>query len=167
MSDLSPEPIKKKRGREAPRVEPERRRRRGAQPGNLNAIKHGLYIEGRSLRNTTPIERAQLFDLNEIITHIKHYINLTYQKGLSNKTIDEYNITLRSMALAASGLSRLIDQHNELQNSSLPSEFVVTKKTTVMSLVDHYKNKTTSLIDLSEVESDLQSPSPNSSLERG
>jgi hypothetical protein len=76
------------------------KRRRGGQPGNLNALKHGLYIEGRSVRNTTPVERAQLFDLNDIIKHLKDYINATYEKGLQNRTIAEYNETLRTLAMA-------------------------------------------------------------------
>jgi len=131
------------------------KRKRGAPPGNLNALKHGLYIEGRSIRNTTPIERAQLTDLIDIINHLKHYINATYEEGLKNKTIDQFNETLRSISIASSGLYRLINLHNQFQNTSLPSDFVVTKKTTVMNLVEHYKNKTSDIIDLSEIEGQL------------
>jgi hypothetical protein len=183
MTDLSQaSPEKRKRGRvndssDAPRVEPEGRRRRGAQPGNLNALKHGLYIEGRSIRNTTPIERAELFDLNDIINYAKKFILANYIEGLKSKNLDELNISSRSISSHLGGLGRLMTLHNQFQNSSLPTDFVVTKKTTVMNLVDHYKKKLSTIIDLSEVESDLhspshaesdlQSPSPNSSLERG
>ncbi|MBA4385410.1 MAG: hypothetical protein C0410_11790 [Anaerolinea sp.] len=132
------------------------KRKRGAPPGNLNALKHGLYIEGRSIRNTTPIERAQLTDLIDIINHLKHYINVTYEEGLKSKTIDQFNETLRSISIASSGLYRLINLHNQFQNTSLPSDFVVTKKTTVMNLVEHYKNKTSSIIDLSDIDMDQE-----------
>ena len=145
MTDLSPELSKKKRG---------------AQPGNLNALKHGLYIEGRSIRNTTPIERAQLFDLIDIITYTKKYILATYEEGMKSKTLDDFNVTLRSIAIASTGLSRLINLHNQFQNSSLPTDFVVTKKTTVMNLVDHYKKKTSAIIDLSDLETSRTTETP-------
>ncbi|MBA3073291.1 MAG: hypothetical protein FP831_06830 [Anaerolineae bacterium] len=129
-------------------------KKRGAQPGNLNAVKHGLYIEGRTIRNTTPIERAQLTDLIDIINHLKHYINTTYEEGLKNKTIDQFNETLRSISIASTGLYRLINLHNQFQNTTLPADFVVTKKTTIMNLVNHYKNKTSGVIDLDDVDND-------------
>lgn len=134
------------------------KRRRGGQPGNINAVKHGLYIEGRSVRNTTPVERAQLFDLNEIISHLKDYINATYEKGLQNRTIDQYNETLRTLAMAAMGLSRLMNLHNQFHISGLPSDLVLTKKTTVMSLVDFYKKKTATILDLETMEDDIDDP---------
>lgn len=129
-------------------------RRRGAQPGNLNHLKHGLYIEGRSIRNTTSIERAQLFDLNLIITRTKDYINRLYEEGLKCKTIAEYNLTMHNISSAAMALTRLISIHNQFQNTSLPSDFVVTKKSTVLNLVDYYKNRISSVIDLSELGTD-------------
>ena len=132
------------------------KRKRGGQPGNLNGLKHGLYIEGRSIRNTTPIERAQLFDLNDIIVHFKDYMNSLYEQGLKCKTIDEFNDTMHSMSLAATALTRMMNLHNQFQNSSLPVDFVVTKKTTVLNLVDHYKKKMSSVIDLSDLSSDLK-----------
>lgn len=128
-------------------------RHRGGQPGNLNHLKHGLYIEGRSIRNTTPIERAQLSDLGEIITRTKDYINRLYEEGLKCKTIAEYNLTMHNISSAAMALTRLISIHNQFQNTCLPSDFLVTKKTTVLNLVEHYKNKISSVIDLSEFES--------------
>lgn len=88
-------------------------RRRGGQPGNLNHLKHGLYIEGKSIRNTTPIERAQLCDLNLIITRTKDYINRLYEEGLKCKTIAEYNLTMHNISSAAMALTRLISIHNQ------------------------------------------------------
>lgn len=127
-------------------------RRRGAQPGNLNHLKHGLYIEGRSIRNTTPIERAQLTDLIQIITCTKDYINRLYEEGLKCKTIGEFNLTMHNISSAAMALTRLISIHSQFQNTALPSDFVITKKTTVMNLVEHYKRKMSSVIDISDLE---------------
>ncbi len=127
-------------------------RRRGGQPGNLNHLKHGLYIESRSIRNTTAIERAQMTDLIQIITRTKDFINRLYEEGLKCKTIAEYNLTMHNISSAAMALTRLISIHIQFQNTSLPSDFIVTKKTTVLNLVEHYKNKISSVIDLSDLE---------------
>ncbi|PKN98486.1 MAG: hypothetical protein CVU42_11735 [Chloroflexi bacterium HGW-Chloroflexi-4] len=128
-------------------------RRRGGQPGNLNHLKHGLYIEGRSIRNTTPIERAQINDLVHIIACTKDYINRLYEEGLKCKTIAEFNLTMHNISAAAMALTRLISIHNQFQSICLPSDFIVTKKTTVLNLVEHYKKKMSSVVDISELES--------------
>ena len=137
-------------------------KRRGGQPGNLNGLKHGLYIEGRSVRNTTPIERAALFDLNQIITQTKDYISTLYLEGQKCKNIAEFNLTMHNISAAGATLTRLISIHNQFQNSSLPADFVVTKKTTLMNLVDHYKKRVSSIIDTSEL--DLPSSSEQARL---
>lgn len=134
-------------------------KRRGGQPGNLNALKHGLYIEGRSIRNTNPIEKARLYDLNVVIAQLKDYIAVTYEQGLKNRTIDEFNDTLRAMALASMGLTRLIGLHNTYQNFNLPSDLVLTKKTTMATLVEYYKKRTSTIIDLDELLSENPSDS--------
>jgi hypothetical protein len=132
-------------------------RRRGGQPGNLNHLKHGLYIEGRSLRNTTSIERAQMFDLIQIITRTKDYMNRLYEEGLKCKNIAEFNLTMHNISSAAMALTRLLTIHNQFQNTSLPSDFIVTKKTTMLNLVEHYKKKMSTVIDISELEDNLDS----------
>ena len=92
---------------------PTAKRKRGAQPGNLNALKHGLYLEGNRIRNTTPIERAQLFDICDIINYIKAYIEHTYHTGLATRDLAEINETMRSLSLAGMALTRLIAIHDE------------------------------------------------------
>jgi hypothetical protein len=64
----------------APAEPPEQTKKglRGDQPGNLNALKHGLYVEGNTICNLTPIERANLCDFNDIIVHSR---NSGYQKS--------------------------------------------------------------------------------------
>jgi hypothetical protein len=141
MSDLLPEPTKRKRG---------------AQPGNLNGLKHGLYLEGRSIRNTTPIERASLCDLNEIIHYVKRYIARLYIEGLNCKTIDQFNNTMHNISLASMALTRLLCVHNQFQNTSLPSDFVLTKRSNVINLVEHYKNKIASTLDLASLGLNLE-----------
>jgi hypothetical protein len=124
------------------------KRKRGAQPGNHNGLKHGLYIEGHSVRNTTPIERAQLNDLGGIIDHFKDYMDTLYEEGQKSKTLAEFNETMHNMSLAAMALTRLLYVHNQFQNSSLPADFSVKPKTTLVDLVEYYKKKMSPIIDL-------------------
>jgi hypothetical protein len=49
--------------------------------------------------------------------------------------------------------------HNQFHVSSLPSDLVLTKKTTIMSLVDYYKKKTASIFDLEGMQEDFDNPS--------
>jgi hypothetical protein len=43
------------------------KRKPGAPKGNTNALKHGLYVHHKRIRNTNPIEKAALYDLTEHI----------------------------------------------------------------------------------------------------
>lgn len=128
------------------------RRKRGGQPGNLNALKHGLYIDGYRLKNTTPLERAQLFDLNELIENIKSYMQFTYDYGIRSKNMGEINETMRSLSLAAMSLTRLISTHNQFISTPLPPDMKVTKRTDVISLVEHMRKKLSPIVDLSDLD---------------
>jgi hypothetical protein len=123
------------------------KRKRGGQPGNLNGLKHGLYIEGRSIRNTNPIERAQLNDLVGIIDHFKDYMGILFREGQKCKNLSEFNETMHNMSLAAMALTRLLYVNNQFQCSFLPQDFVVKKNTTMVDLVDYYKKKMSPIVD--------------------
>jgi hypothetical protein len=41
------------------------RKKVGAPLGNTNAAKHGLYVHHKHIRNTSPIEKATLYDLTD------------------------------------------------------------------------------------------------------
>ncbi|KAF0109802.1 MAG: hypothetical protein FD147_2073 [Chloroflexi bacterium] len=120
---------------------PSTKRKRGGQPGNINALKHGVYLDGFRLRNTNPIERAQLFDINECITSVKSYIKFTFEAGIQSKNMGEINDTMRSLSLAAMGLSRLINTHNEYITSPLPGDFKSRKNSGGLDVVNYYKKK--------------------------
>lgn len=73
----------------APAEPPEKtkKRLRGGQPGNLNALKHGLYVQGNYILNLTPIERADLCDFNDIIIHFKTYTEYLFELGIASKDL--------------------------------------------------------------------------------
>lgn len=127
-------------------------RKRGAQPGNLNALKHGLYLEGARIRNTTPLERAELFDIYNIINYIKDFMEHTYQSGLLTKDLNEINETMRSLSLAGMSLTRLIAMHDQHISSPLPGNIQVDEKTSILKIVEHYKKKLAPIVDLSDID---------------
>ncbi len=90
-----------------------KKRLRGGQPGNTNAFKHGLYFRKGSLYNTTPMERAQLNDINEVIAYFKKYIEHVYKLTITSNDIEKVNATLRSLSQASIALTRLIHTQNK------------------------------------------------------
>ena len=127
-------------------------KRRGGQPGNLNALKHGLYLEGHRIRNTNPIERASLFDISNLINYIKDYMNHTYEAGLNTKDLAEINETMRSLSLAGMSLTRLIAMHDQHISSPLPGNFPVDEQTNILKVVEYYKKKLAPIVDLSDLD---------------
>jgi hypothetical protein len=121
------EPIQKKRGSQAvaPVIKrPVKRKRRGGQPGNSNAVKHGLYIHHKTVRNTNPIEKAALFDLTDHIQALKNSLKLLYELGLKSTDLHEVNDTVRSLSLGSIALNRLINTHEAYSAVPLPDDLL-------------------------------------------
>ncbi len=135
-----------------PPSSPVPKRNRGAQPGNLNALRHGLYLEGNRIRNTTPLERAELFDIANVINYIKDYIQFTWQAGRSAKELADINETMRSLSLAGLSLARLIAIHDQHISSPLPGNLNLTPRSGISKVVEHYKKQLGSFVDLSGID---------------
>jgi YD repeat-containing protein len=99
-------------------------RRRGGQPGNTNALKHGLYVHHRAIRNTTPVEKADLYDLTDHIQHMKDYLVHLYEIGMKSTELEEINNTARSLAVGYIALGRLIHIHDANSSISLPDDLL-------------------------------------------
>lgn len=128
------------------------KRRRGGQPGNLNGLKHGLYLEGARIRNTTPLERAELFDIANMINYIKDFMQHTYESGLLTKDLAEINETMRSLSLAGMSLTRLIAMHDQHVSTPLPNTVRVDEHTNILKIVEHYTKKLAPIVDLSDLD---------------
>jgi len=97
-----------------------RRRRRGGQPGNANAFKHGFY--GRRL----PIDPAALDaanlppldNLDEEIAMLRLSIRNLVAKSADPQTLGIDLILLRSLALAFGALNRLIKTRYFIRDDS-------------------------------------------------
>lgn len=138
----------------SPQPQPEKRGR-GAPQGNRNAVKHGLYISGRTIRNITPLERAQVLDFYELIQNFKEYMNTTYQNGLKAKSIEEVNASMQTLSVAVMALHRLIHLQQDFLSTTIPEEIKVTSNTTASQLQAYYQKKCDAFMDLSEIQ-----PSP-------
>ena len=89
-------------------VKLQQKRKRGGQPGNTNALKHGRYLAGYRLRNAAEA-KIDLPDIDELIERIKVSIQYNFEIGIHTDNLAESNQALRSISLAAIGLGRLIN----------------------------------------------------------
>jgi hypothetical protein len=96
----------------------ETKKKRGAPLGNTNALKHGLYVHHKRIRNTNPIEKAALYDLTDHIRSLKAYLLHLYELAAKSPDLEVVNGTLRSLSLGCIALTRLIAVHEA--NSTLP-----------------------------------------------
>lgn len=117
------------------------RKKRGGQPGNLNALKHGLYLDGHRIQSTTPVEMSELCDFAGLIKQIKEYMAYAYDIGSYSYDIRVINETLRALSLAAMSLTRLVDMYREYSTVDLPDDLDLTNRTTIATLINQYNKK--------------------------
>jgi len=94
------------------------KRSRGAQPGNLNALKHGYYLSGAHLRGTAPLKVADLDSISETISYIRGFIHQTFESNLNSASLAEVSEATNSLALAGLAIARLITLNNKLRSSA-------------------------------------------------
>jgi len=147
---------KRRVGRPKKEVDPSiPKRSPGAPKGNLNALKHGLYVNGCSVSNTTPFERAELSDLKKLIEYVKNYITKAYENGMTLKSTDEINHTLRDISLASIALTRLLSVHNENIYSGFSSSLKADDRKSTLKLIEFYQDKVATYQELTTTPSNL------------
>jgi hypothetical protein len=129
----------------------EAKRRPGGQPGNLNALKHGLYVQGSGIYNTNPVERAMLFDFNTALIHLKDFFDYTFENGFKKTSMSEINETLRTLSIASLAMVRIADFHDHHIYSGLPNNLSEAKKSSMTRLIDHFDRKVSSFMDYVEI----------------
>ena len=83
-------------------------KRRGAQPGNLNALKHGRYTREARARKPAPIKRAVFKDIDDHIDHIRSFMRHVYDLGVNAGDLDQSLRLLNTYTFAAIALLRLL-----------------------------------------------------------
>ncbi|MBA3071972.1 MAG: hypothetical protein FP831_00045 [Anaerolineae bacterium] len=132
---------KKKKSARAKASSPTVKKKPGAPKGNLNALKHGIYISGQHVKNITPMERAKLGDLHDLIENVKTYIDKVYQNGLTLKTTEEMNDTLKKITSASVALTRLLHTQDALMYSSVPYDLSGESRAKTIKLLSYYQKQ--------------------------
>lgn len=94
------------------------KRPRGAQPGNLNALKHGRYLTSDHLPEVMPLDPVHFSDLGKYIAMIKKFMQLTYDEGMNSTHPQEVRDTLHLLSLAGLSISRLANLQRRIKRQS-------------------------------------------------
>ena len=97
---------------------PTPKRPRGAQPGNLNALKHGRYLTSDHLPEFMPLDPAHFSDLGKYIAMIKKFMQFTYDEGMNSTHPQEVRDTLHLLSLAGLSISRLANLQRRIKRQS-------------------------------------------------
>ncbi len=94
------------------------RRKRGAQPGNLNAMRHGRYAFVDTQEDYSGLDPLCLKDVDVSIAMLKKLMHVVYQAGLTAKTLVEVNETLRVLTMASTSYTRLLNLRARMAKQS-------------------------------------------------
>lgn len=92
------------------------KRNRGAQPGNLNAFRHGFYSKVFKPLDPDDIERILSTNLDEEIAMLRTATLTTFELVNEADDIDQSIKALGALGLAAIRTSRLLKAQKELGN---------------------------------------------------
>lgn len=101
MSDLTPSP----------------KRHRGAQPGNINALKHGFYTRRFNQTDLADLESTDYHGLMEEIAIIRLYARRLIELENQSTDITQVANILRILCLASLTITRLVKTSQFLQSS--------------------------------------------------
>ena len=89
-------------------MSPSKSRKRGAPPGNLNALKHGYYSQ--QIKNAVPsdFDPERFSGLNEEIGLIRYHIRRVVEYGQNVEELETALSLLRGICMASTTLTRLI-----------------------------------------------------------
>lgn len=94
------------------------KRSRGAQPGNLNALKHGRFLTSDHLHDLMPPDPAHCSDLGKYIAMLKKFMQFVYDEGMNSTHPREVRDTLQVLSLACLSISRLANLQRRIKRQS-------------------------------------------------
>jgi hypothetical protein len=83
-------------------------RRRGAQPGNTNALKHGFYTRRFTKRDLSGVETTNLKNLAEEIALIRVFTRRMVETAVQEPDYYDLVSVLRAICLASGTITRII-----------------------------------------------------------
>ncbi len=93
-----------------------KKRKRGAQPGNLNAFKHGFYSKLFEPLDREDIENLLSMNLEEEIVMLRNATQNTFSLVHQVDDIDQAIKVLGALGLASIRTSRLLKSQKEIGN---------------------------------------------------
>jgi hypothetical protein len=89
--------------------------KRGGQPGNKNALRHGFYARNLGMSSPSKLNEFELRNLLGEAAMLKDYMYILYNKNLESHDSIVLAETLRALSMAGMALSRLLQVHNEIR----------------------------------------------------
>jgi hypothetical protein len=89
--------------------------KRGAQPGNKNALRHGFYARNLGMSSPSQLNEPELRNLLGEAAMLKDYMYILYNKNLESHDSVILAETLRALSMAGMALSRLLQVHNDIR----------------------------------------------------
>jgi hypothetical protein len=117
---------------------PSRRRNRGGQAGNHNAVKHGFYSRFYRKAELTDVSSVEPLNLADEIEIMRVYIRRTIESDTGNHDLRESMDLMRILCLASYTLTRLIRTQ---QIVSPPQDFATQVRKSMGSVLDDWRNR--------------------------
>lgn len=89
--------------------------KRGGQPGNKNALRHGFYARNLGMSSPSQLNEPELRNLLGEAAMLKDYMYILYNNNLESHDSLVLAETLRALSMAGMALSRLLQVHNEIR----------------------------------------------------
>lgn len=105
-------------------ISPPKKRSRGAQPGNLNALKHGFYSRIFQDRESLDLEAILDSDLKDEIAMLRVMIRRVLRYAEDVESLDEAVHLLRAISVGSGKLATLLRVQKLLSGSSEASDAV-------------------------------------------
>ena len=95
-------------------------RRRGAQPGNQNAFRHGFYALNLNDHPAADFTETEMRNLLGEVAMLKDYMYKLYQQNFDSTDSLEILETLRALTLAGISMARMLQIYSHIRISSSP-----------------------------------------------
>ena len=98
-------------------------RKRGGQPGNTNALKHGFYSPRFHKRELTDLAASSFKDLDQEIALLRTFTRRLAERRTSTSDLRDTLLLVRTLCLSSSLLTRLLKIQRLLSSTSQKEEF--------------------------------------------
>jgi len=128
--------------------QPAKSRRRGAPPGNLNALKHGFYSHLFRKIELGDLQALPMEGLEDEIGMLRVLIRRVMELAQDVQDLDQALRLLSTLSLATANLSRLVKTQHLLSTSF--SEFDATVDEVISELVQNWRQAASASQTVSE-----------------